>query len=158
MVKQYLHVARGNGKSGLCYARRIDQFEKEVKAMTVEETLCNIARNNTLIFTEEEQDAMVEAILAVQELKWYREQDLIRRDDADNILYDEPIMGVDGTCYGLSKPSIDTIKERLADIQKAEPLNKYALYNDKPIVVHNEEDWDRFQADINRLERGRIND
>lgn len=89
--------------------------------MTIEETLCNIARNNALTFTEEEQDAMAEVILAMQELKWYREQDLIRRDDADNILYDEPIMGVDGTCYGLNKPSINTIKERLANIPKAEP-------------------------------------
>lgn len=120
MVKQYLHVARGNGKSGLCYARCIDRFEEEVKAMTVEETLCNIARNNALTFTEEEQDAMAEAILAVQELKWYKKQDLIRRSDADNILYDEPIMDVNGTCYGLNKPSIDMIKARLANILKAE--------------------------------------
>lgn len=63
------------------------------------------------------------ALEALEELKWYREQDLIRRDDADNILYDEPIMGVDGTCYGLNEPSIDIIKERLANIPKAEPID-----------------------------------
>lgn len=50
--------------------------------MTTEETLCNIARNNALIFTEEEQDAIAEAILAMQELEWYRKQNLIRREDA----------------------------------------------------------------------------
>lgn len=54
-------------------------------------------------------------------LKWYESQDLISREDVDNILYDEPIMGVDGPCYGLNKPSINTIKERLANVSKAEP-------------------------------------
>lgn len=63
----------------------------------------------------------IEVCKAFKELQWYREQDLIRREDADNILYDEPIMGIDGTCYGMSKPSLNTIKERLTNIPKAEP-------------------------------------
>lgn len=53
--------------------------------------------------------------------EWYGEQDLIRREDAYNILYDEPIMDVDGTCYGMMKPSLITLKERLTNIPKAEP-------------------------------------
>lgn len=66
----------------------------------------------------------IEVCKALKELQWYREQDLIRREDADNILYNEPIMDIAGTCYGFSKPSLNTLKERLANIPKAEPPNE----------------------------------
>lgn len=55
-------------------------YANEVMTMTIIETLFNIAINNAVTFTEEEQDAMAEVVLAMQELEWYRGQDLIRRD------------------------------------------------------------------------------
>lgn len=103
--------------------------------MTIDEILCNIARDNALIFTEEEQDAMAEAILSVRERQWYKSQDLIKREDAEKLLrkWDK------GECHG----SPDLVVKQ---IPKAEP--PIIPYNDEPIVVHNKEDWDRFQEDI----------
>lgn len=85
--------------------------------MTIIETLCNIARNNALTFTEEEQDAMAEAILSVRELQWYREQDLIRREDVIPIpIYCTHGMGECSVTYTCPKCWEETIMQ----IQKVE--------------------------------------
>lgn len=89
-------------------------------------------------------EALEGAIDCLDELRWYREQDLIRREEV-------PVMRL---CMAINTNHFDDAARILNGIPKAEPSNKYALYNDKPIVVHKKEDWDRFQADINRLERG----
>lgn len=65
-------------------------------------------------------------------VEWYKSQDLIRREDAIAIFEDN--------FYRCHENSIK-------QIPKAEPPAK-AIYSNKPIIVHNKEDWDRFQADI----------
>ena len=102
---------------------------------------------------------------ALEELKWYREQDLIRREDVIDRFY----------CHQLNIPNTKDCDNRskcpsckwymtdyieLQEIPKAEPcvnsneikqeIKQGALFSNGSIEVHNKEDWERFQADINR--------
>lgn len=83
--------------------------------------MCLTYENTTDVCAECIREAISVICEALKELAWYRGQDLIRREDVDNILCGEPIISVDGTYYGTTNPSIDTLKDRLAYIPKAEP-------------------------------------
>lgn len=110
-------------------------------------------------------EALEGAIECLDELQWYREQDLIRREEV-------PVMRL---CMAINTNHFDDATRILNGIPKAEPskmrdpnveeiknTNDYLKTISKPtgvhfeadrsIVVHKKEDWDRFQADINRLE------
>ena len=68
-----------------------------------------------------------EQIKLLEELRGYREQDLIRREDVNYIFYDEPILDTAGTCYGLRPPSRAMLQERILRIPKAEPFKENNL-------------------------------